>query len=55
MYGARPNGGARRRGLLFDAAVAEGLLDPDPVEQVLLPRPARERRYLTRVELMKPS
>jgi|SRR5215204_6376514 len=44
----------------FDGAVAEGLLDANPAERVVLPRcragPAwsvRERRYLTRAELVR--
>ncbi|MGH2761478.1 MAG: tyrosine-type recombinase/integrase [Thermoleophilaceae bacterium] len=44
----------------LDAAVAEGLLDANPAEQVVLPRRCagrawsmRERRYLTRAELVR--
>jgi integrase len=46
--------------LALDAAVAEGLLDANPAEQVVLPRrragrawSMRERRYLTRAELVR--
>jgi integrase len=46
--------------LALDAAVAEGLLDANPAEQVVLPRrrarrawSARERRFLTRAELVR--
>jgi hypothetical protein len=46
--------------LALDAAVAEGLLDANPAEQVVLPRrrsgralSTRERRYLTRAELVR--
>ena len=46
--------------LALDAAVAEGLLDVNPVEQVVLPRrragrawSVRERRFLTRAELVR--
>ena len=46
--------------LVLDAAVAEGLLDHNPAEQVVLPRrragrawSATERRYLTRAELVR--
>jgi integrase len=46
--------------LALDAAVAEGLLNANPAEQVVLPRrragrawSARERRYLTRAELVR--
>jgi integrase len=46
--------------LVLDAAVAEGLLDVNPAEQVVLPRrragrawSIRERRYLTRAELVR--
>jgi integrase len=45
--------------LALDAAVAEGLLDANPAEQVVLPRrragrawSTRERRFLTRTELI---
>jgi hypothetical protein len=47
-------------GLALDAAVAEGLLDASPAEQVVLPRrragrawSMRERRFLTRAELLR--
>jgi integrase len=46
--------------LALDAAVAEGLLDANPAEQVVLPRrragrawSTRERRFLTRAELVR--
>jgi integrase len=46
--------------LALDAAVAEGLLDANPAAEVVLPRrragrawSARERRYLTRAELVR--
>ena len=46
--------------LALDAAVADGLLDANPAEQIVLPRrragrawSARERRYLTRAELAR--
>lgn len=46
--------------LALDAAVADGLLDDNPAEHVVLPRrragrawSARERRFLTRPELMR--
>jgi integrase len=46
--------------LALDAAVAEGLLDVNPAEQVVLPRrgagrawSTRERRFLTRAELVR--
>ena len=46
--------------LALDAAVAQGLLDVNPAEQVVLPRrragrawSMRERRYLTRAELVR--
>jgi integrase len=46
--------------LALDAAVAEGLLNANPAEQVVLPRrragrawSTRERRFLTRAELMR--
>jgi integrase len=46
--------------MALDAAVAEGLLDVNPAEQVVLPRrragrawSMRERRYLTRAELVR--
>jgi integrase len=46
--------------LALDAAVAEGLLDVNPVEHVVLPRrragrawSVRERRFLTRAELVR--
>ena len=46
--------------LTLDAAVAEGLLDANPAEQVVLPRrragrawSMRERRFLTRAELVR--
>ena len=46
--------------LVLDAAVAEGLLDVNPAEQVVLPRrragrawSMRERRFLTRGELVR--
>jgi integrase len=46
--------------LALDAAVAEGLLDANPAEQIVLPRrragrawSTRERRYLTRAELLR--
>ena len=46
--------------LALDAAVAEGLLDANPTEQVVLPRrragrawSTRERRYLTRTEVLR--
>jgi integrase len=46
--------------LALDAAVAEGLLDANPAEQVVLPRrragrawSVRERRFLTRAELVR--
>jgi hypothetical protein len=48
--------------LALAAAVAEGLLDTNPAESVVLPRrragrawSPRERRYLTRGELISPS
>lgn len=48
--------------LALDAAVAEGLLDANPAEQVVLPRrragrawSTRERRYLTRTEVVLPA
>jgi hypothetical protein len=48
--------------LALDAAVAEGLLDANPAAEVVLPRrragrawSARERRYLTRAELVRSS
>jgi len=46
--------------LALDAAVAEGLLDANPAEQIVLPRrragrawSTRERRFLTRAELVR--
>jgi integrase len=46
--------------LALDAAVADGLLDANPAEQVVLPRrragrawSVRERRYLTRAEIVR--
>jgi Phage integrase SAM-like domain len=46
--------------LALDAAVADGLLDANPAEQIVLPRrragrawSANERRYLTRAELVR--
>jgi integrase len=46
--------------LALDAAVADGLLDANPAEQIVLPRrragrawALRERRYLTRAELVR--
>jgi Phage integrase SAM-like domain len=46
--------------LALDAAVAEGLLDANPAEQVVLPRrragrawSTRDRRFLTRAELVR--
>ena len=46
--------------LALDAAVAEGLLEANPAEQVVLPRrrvgrawSTRERRFLTRAELVR--
>jgi hypothetical protein len=48
--------------LALDAAVAEGLLDANPAEQIVLPRrragrawSTRERRFLTRAELVRLS